>query len=382
MAAKVVLAPRPKIVGMTFPLHASTDKVACDLGLGDRSRVDGCPGALSFHHAADGAIGRVRFPGGSMDVAQFAQFARISAEFGNGDIHLTTRGNVQIRGISDEAGFSTAVLSSGFVPSIAHDKIRNIIASPLSGLEELVAELDRALLKDEELAGLSGRTLFGLDNGDGAILAQQPDFGIIMGEQPQLILGGKLTTKTLANPAEDIAQLAVQWQRARGSAWRVAEKLEFNTFDTMTFNSSDPTHIGWFDREDGTVSLGAGLPFGVLPRKVAEVLCAVEKPVQVTPWHSVLVHDLDEGEAEAVAKVLAPMGLIFDADSPKLQVTACTGLPGCAKSRSDVRRDALQLQATERTHFSGCERRCGHPRVAYTDYLATADGEYDVTAFG
>ncbi|WP_445227860.1 precorrin-3B synthase [Corynebacterium sp. H130] len=369
------------MVAMTLPNHASAEKVACDLGLGDRSRADGCPGALTFHHAEDGAVGRVRFPGGSMSVTQFTQFAKVSAELGDGDIHLTTRGNVQIRGISDEAAFTRAVLDAGFVPSIPHDKIRNIIVSPLSDLEELVAELDQALLANDELAGLSGRTLFGIDKGDGAILAQQPDFGVY-GPSKQLILGGQLTTHVLNNPAAELAEHALKWQRARGEKWRVAEDPSFNTYDTAEFEAQEPTHIGWFDREDGTVSLGAGLPFGIITAKVAELLCAVEKPVQVTPWHSVLVHDLDEGEAEAVAKVLAPMGLIFDAHSPKLLVTACTGLPGCAKSRDDVRRDALQLMAsgaTERTHFSGCERRCGHPRVEYTDYLALGDGKYEVS---
>lgn len=366
---------------MTLPQHASADKVACDLGLGDRSRADGCPGALSFHRAEDGFIGRVRFPGGHISATQFAQFTQIARDFGDGDIHLTTRGNVQVRGISDTAGFSAAVLDAHLVPSIPHDKIRNIIATPLAGLDNLVKDLDSALLANEELADLSGRTLFGLDGGDGAILAQQPDFGVF-GVEKQLILGGKLTTHRLADPARELADIALKWQRERGEKWRVAEKPEFIAYETTEFEAQQPTHIGWFDREDGTVSLGAGLRFGILPAKVAELLCAVEKPVQVTPWHSILVHELDEGEAEAVAKVLAPMGLVFDANSPKLLVTACTGLPGCAKSRSDVRRDALQLQATERTHFSGCERRCGHPRVAYTDYLATADGEYDVTAFG
>ncbi|TWH44327.1 precorrin-3B synthase [Rhodococcus rhodochrous J38] len=39
----------------------------------------------------------------------------------------------------------------------------------------------------------------------------------------------------------------------------------------------------------------------------------------VTPWRSVLLCDLDEWTAEQVVRVLAPMGLIFDADSPHLR---------------------------------------------------------------
>jgi len=99
-----------------------------------------------------------------------------------------------------------------------------------------------------------------------------------------------------------------------------------------------------------------------------------------TAWRSVLLHDLTEDMAEQVVRVLAPMGLIFDADSPWLQVSACAGQPGCAKSLTDVRADAVRAVETEtlpaegRQHWAGCERRCGRPRGAVTDVVATDDG--------
>ncbi|MGU3583526.1 precorrin-3B synthase, partial [Rhodococcus sp. C26F] len=77
--------------------------------------------------------------------------------------------------------------------------------------------------------------------------------------------------------------------------------------------------IGWLDQPDGAVTLAGGLPGGILPARLAEFLAAVERPVIVTPWRSVLLCDLDEWTAEQVVRVLAPMGLIFDADSPHLR---------------------------------------------------------------
>ena len=50
----------------------------------------------------------------------------------------------------------------------------------------------------------------------------------------------------------------------------------------------------------------------------------------ITPWRSVLICDLDEGVADAALRVLAPLGLVFDETSPWLDVSACTGSPGCA----------------------------------------------------
>jgi precorrin-3B synthase len=114
----------------------------------------------------------------------------------------------------------------------------------------------------------------------------------------------------------------------------------------------------------------------VLQARVAEFLAAPGKPVMVTPWRSVVLCDLDEGEADVVLRVLAPLGLIFDENSPWLDVSACTGSPGCASSVADVRRDAAEA-AREPTdthlHFVGCDRACGSPPTGDV-LVATGDG--------
>lgn len=74
--------------------------------------------------------------------------------------------------------------------------------------------------------------------------------------------------------------------------------------------------IGWFVQSDERVALGAGVPLGSLPARTAEFLAAVERPIHVTPWRSLVLADLDEWAADQVLRVLAPMGLIFDANSP------------------------------------------------------------------
>ena len=98
--------------------------------------------------------------------------------------------------------------------------------------------------------------------------------------------------------------------------------------------------VGWIKQEDGRVTLGAAVPLGVLPARVAEYLAAIEAPLVITPWRSVLVCDLDEGVADVALRVLAPLGLVFDENSPWLSVSACTGSPGCEHSAADVRADA------------------------------------------
>jgi precorrin-3B synthase len=84
--------------------------------------------------------------------------------------------------------------------------------------------------------------------------------------------------------------------------------------------------------------------------------------------------------------VLAPMGLVFDENSPWLTVSACTGSPGCEHSAADVRSDAAAAVAECRRpsgsgdehsaghrHFVGCERACGSPAAGEV-LVATGDG--------
>jgi len=134
--------------------------------------------------------------------------------------------------------------------------------------------------------------------------------------------------------------------------------------------------VGWIQQDDGRVMLGAAVPLGVLQARVAQYLAAIEAPLVVTPWRSVLVCDLDEGVADSALRVLAPFGLVFDEQSPWLDVSACTGSPGCAHSAADVRHDAAEAARESvgvHRHFVGCDRACGSPPVGEV-LVATPDG--------
>ncbi|MBT2366296.1 hypothetical protein J7E88_13525 [Streptomyces sp. ISL-10] len=104
--------------------------------------------------------------------------------------------------------------------------------------------------------------------------------------------------------------------------------------------------------------------------------------LRVTPWRGVVL----PGVPGALLPALADAGLVTSPDSPWLGVGACTGRPGCAKSLADVRADATARIAAGAgglpVYWSGCERRCGHPRGAWVDVVATGDGHYALTAPG
>ncbi|EEB63194.1 precorrin-3B synthase [Corynebacterium amycolatum SK46] len=383
---------------------------------GTRTRQDGCPGTRKVHIAADGAIGRLRFPGGFLPAPGFAVLADLAENFGDGDIHFTSRGNVQIRGITNTGAFADAAEEEKLVPSTSHDRVRNVLQSPLSGrvggkadVRDLVQEFDKALIAEPSLATLPGRTLMAFDDGRGDVLGERPDFGVVAHDEStfELIIGG--ATSGIVVSRDDVVEALIAtakvWNDNRGSAWRIAEanaaervadavieelgarvrRQQPTPAENFDATAGLSRQIGWIDQPDGLVSLAAGLRFGVLPARLARAISHTQVPVHITPWYSLILHDLEEEVAEQVVKVLAPNGLIFDRKSTWLRVSACTGRPGCEKSLADTRGDASHAIADGRlpegrVHFSGCERRCGKPKGGYFDYLATGDGEYEVTA--
>ena len=122
---------------------------------------DACPGALQVHRAADGALARIRLPGGMIEPRQLEALAHAATRFGSPAMELTSRGNIQIRGIRDDAAapLADAVAAAGLLPSPTHERVRNIVASPLSGrvggsadVRDWVRRLDAAIRAEPALA--------------------------------------------------------------------------------------------------------------------------------------------------------------------------------------------------------------------------------------
>lgn len=351
-----------------------------------RDRPDACPGVLATHEAADGPLVRVRLPGGLLGARQARVLADCADELGDGMIHLTSRANLQLRAVADPAELAVRLSEAGLLPSAGHERVRNVLASPLSGshggftdVRPLVAALDEALRASAELAGLPGRFLLALDDGRGDVAGEDADvcWQATGAGEGALLLDGADTG--LRVPTRDavtaLVELALAFQARRGRAWRVSELDDAGRAallfavrplargdEPVRLPSSGPPPVG----PHGGVVVAAAR-FGQLHSTALRSL----GEVVVTPWRTLVITGMGCGE-------LAAMGLVVDPAAPSLGVSACIGSPRCAKSRSDVRTDAEPvLGLGVRAHFSGCERRCGRPREPHVDVLAD-DGGYRV----
>ncbi|MEV6956042.1 cobalamin biosynthesis protein CobG [Streptomyces sp. NPDC051183] len=359
-----------------------------------RDRGDACPGALRLHAADDGFLARVRIPGGLLSAAQAAVLADAADRFGDGHLELTSRGNVQLRGLADgcAAGLAGLLGAAGLLPAPSHERIRNIVATPLADPAPVRA-LDGALCAEPKTAALSGRFLFAVDDGRGDVAALDPDVTLLA--QP----GGRVLVRLGAAP--DAAEVAAADAAAAGleaalrfldaaaaagtRAWRIAELPAEHALDAREFTAR---LTGRGIRARYVPDAPAPYADPPAPGLHADALCVLiplgrldtgqwrELPgdLRITPWRSILV----TAGADAAAGATAA-GLVTSPDSPWESVTACTGRPGCAKSLADVRADARAVAERARgplpVHWSGCERRCGHPRgTAWADLVATPDG--------
>jgi precorrin-3B synthase len=349
---------------------------------------------LKLHQAADGGLARVRIPGGRLDPAQWRAVATASTELGDGNLDLTSRGNLQIRGLrpNSEADLSDRLWRAGLLPSFSHERVRNIVASPLSGLDELgscdirrlVTDLDVALCATPSLAELSGRFLFALDDGRGDVAGLRADICLIgvARDRLQLLVAGVITGPEL--PADEAVAAAIAAAEAfllaraiAGSkAWRIAELPRSADGQIWRLSNRNVPPIG-----SSAAALVVGTGLGRLtPAQVSLIGMVAEDGMVITPWRSVV---LPTAGVE-VATLLTEGGLIVDPASRWVGVTCCTGRPGCDKALADVRLDAHVVHAdlSEHlplpVHWVGCERRCGTPAAASIEVLATGSG-YRVT---
>ncbi len=347
-------------------------------------RDDRCPGVLRPHEAADGAMVRIRVPGGQTTGTALRELSRLAETHGSGLLQLTSRGSVQVRGLPPVVPepFEDAVARAGFLPSAAHERVRNVVASPLTGLRggradlrPLVVRLDRALVAEPRLADLPGRFLFVLDDGRGDVVGLGCDLGFraLDAERGELLLGERRRVRPvrLSGAADALVELALRFVERRGDAWHVRQLAEplvepGEGTETDLRPPSTPPPAGPVGAH-----LVVDVPLGLLaPAQVAAVdAVAAGGPVVVTPWRSLVI----PGAATA-RTALEAVGLVTDPDDAWNLVSACVGAPWCANGRSDTRVLAQQLVRAGgpgvRTHLSGCERRCGAPTGPHTDLVA------------
>ncbi|MBM7366128.1 precorrin-3B synthase [Gordonia hydrophobica] len=271
-----------------------------------RSRPDRCPGVLRPWAADDGALTRIRVPGGQVGTAALLGVTEVADRFGDGRIHVTGRANLQLRALPLVDGdlpapVVAAIESTGLLPSRSHDLVRNVLASPQTGLaggradlRPVLSRLDHRLLADPRLAALPGRFLFTLDDGRGDLHDRHRDLGLVALDATtcQLRIGAAFgPVIPLDDAVAALTDLAAAFLDRRGTgptaAWHVAELAAPLTVACtpapQSVVRSEPLPYGpvaggcHVDARDG------------LTRDQLTRWATTTDHVVLTPWHGVLI---------------------------------------------------------------------------------------------
>jgi precorrin-3B synthase len=400
----------------------------------DAMRRGWCPGALRPMETGDGYLVRLRVTGGILSAHLAREIAQCAREFGNGLIDLSNRAHVQIRGVaSDRLDALTARLGAlGLLDADpAGEAVRNVMASPLAGLDPaaaldirpVTAALEDRLTRDTALHSLPGKFGFLID--DGGVIASLagvaadirfdafegkdgPAFAVGAGgtalsaravavcrptELPDVaaaLAKAFLTLRGLDENAPRHMQVLVERVGARKLA--AAAGLAFAAPSRLAGTGQRLALLGWHGYLPEGV-LGIGVPFGRLAAADLVLLTdlagrAGSSELRLTPWRSFLLPGIGEESARASVQALSPR-FILDKSDARVAVAACPGGPACSKGSTPTQRDALAFADLARAlapqgvgvHVSGCAKGCARAASAPVTLIGR-QGRYDVVLHG
>lgn len=354
-------------------VEASTIAIPSAIGM---PQVKGwCPGALRSMLSGDGLVLRIRPYGGRLSQAQAAGLAELASRYGNGLLDLTSRANLQIRGVqtSSESALVKGLRALGLLddnPDI--EARRNILVSPFAqegdGTQALAAQLAQALAMPNAPA-LPEKFGFAVDCGEHPVLrSSSADIRIERAPGGFLVSADGFTTGAVTThlDAIDAALELAHWFLAatanhnpRGRMARLATQHTLPTrFQAVALPAAaaakpqvGPTAHGWL----------VGIEFGQLSASTLAVLSSLGD-LRMTPWRLLLIEGT-QGRPDVE-------GLITHAGDPRLRVVACIGAPACLQAHMATRHLARAIAPLvplgSTLHISGCAKGCAHPQDTLT----------------
>lgn len=357
--------------------------------------------------SGDGWLLRVRVPGGRLPLAASAAIAEVASRHGVGVVEVTSRANLQVRGVAEAqvaaaaAGLVAAGLASG---DVALDALGAVVASPLAGH-------DPSARGDSDSVVTAYLDHVGSVAGHGS-LGVPAKFGVVVDDGGSWPLGGldadvravaehrgwsvhlrgeRAAVAHVDDPTEllvEVARLcATEGERvdrlvARDRAAVAAALGSGGLFATAqaprASRSAGPRgraelvpagrRLGVLPGTDGRVNLVVAPFLGLVAAEdlVGLGAVAVEHGVELrtTPDRSFALCGLAPEAAPTVAERLARLGFVVDQADGRGTVSACIGAPGCASAHADTSAAAIafaQLEDAGRVHLSGCAKACGAP---------------------
>ncbi len=357
--------------------------------------------------AQDSFMLRLRVPGGVVTAHQLRGLAEI-ADWGAGRADLTTRANLQIRELAPKEivrvlnGLHSLGLTSR---GSGADNIRNITASPTSGLDPaelldvrpLADALHYYILNSRDLYGLPRKFNVAFDSGGAiSVVADTNDIGFVavrVGEGRSVPAGiyfrvllcgitGHQQFATdcglLLRPDETVTVAAAmirvfanhgdRTDRKKARLKYLVDKWGVERFLAETENQlgspllrvaaeecdarssiDRAAHVGIHpQRQSGLSYIGVSVPVGRLPVEQMRALASIAEgfgsgELRLTVWQNLLIPNIATERLEDALGALRAAGLDATAGAVLRGTVACTGNRGCKFAATDTKAHAVAL---------------------------------------
>lgn len=343
-----------------------------------------CPDAWRPMMSGDGLLVRVKPRFGRLTAEQVQGLCAAATQHGSGLIDLTSRANLQIRGVSEGnwPQLLQELVALDMVDAESDmEKRRNILVAPDwqegDDTHRIASDFAARL---GELPMLPGKVGFVVDAGTGCALgADAGDFRIERGADGGLILraDGRTTGVAVPHGREADALIALACWFVKSGGVQAGRMARHTTALPDWATGNRPSSPFFAPLQPGTWRLGAafGLPFGRVEASLLAELVARDggaNALRLTPWRVIL--------AEGPVPVTLGNGLLTDLADPLLHVDACPGTPHCSQASVETRDLARRLAplVAGRLHVSGCAKGCARQRAADVT-LTGRDGLYDIS---
>lgn len=405
--------------------------------MSDETRRRGwCPGALRPMQSGDGLLVRLKPSYGLLSLDQVDAIAALSRAHGNGIVELTSRGNLQLRGVRAETldRLTEGLDALGVIDGSAEaEAVRNVISTPLAGVDvsaydtrTIVTALERRLASEAPLRGLSDKFGFLVDGGGLLSLAdveadvrfawRENAFAVGVAREAGCDWIGRCMPEDVAEIGIAIAlgflRAGDGARRMRGVSDAARRLIVEAASDGVGLRASphgaDPTGnvvggdgrsrcVGLVRADAGggdVVAVGLGLAYGGTTAEALGGLAALARvagsaELRLTPWRAVLIPVADAESAANLLSRSAALGFIADSNDPRRAIAACPGAPACSSGSSAVRADADRFAEAAAAvfgegislHVSGCAKGCARRQAATLTFVAE-DGRYGLVVNG
>lgn len=387
----------------------------------DTLRRGWCPSVLRPMQTGDGLLVRVHPRAARLSAAQAHALAGAARACGNGLLDISSRGNIQIRGV--RAGTHTRLVELLSAAALSDEApARVCLISPLAGLD--AADLiDAARLAGEieaALAGLTNREFLpqkfavAVDGGGLPLDDVEADMRVVALDDNRLAvaLGGLgdpvwIGACVLTDGPAVVRSVASAFCRAiceGDSARRIRDlspeaRARVAASVTLAPCSSPPMRlpprrVGSMPLGKRRLAVGFGLAFGRLDADLLDMLAEWSAhfamgELRLSPWRSIYLPGVAHEDGPKLYALGKEAGLIVDAEDPRSAITACPGAPACARASVPTHADAARLAAQARhiptrgmsIHVSGCAKGCARRSPADLT-LVGENGRYGVVIGG